>query len=160
MLYAVARTLNGFVGVSKSKEKGKFENNLKAEYSLIDNPKEGSGRYLMNSDSPISIRKISKERYIMSYYNCHEMGRNPLWISGGISKEETILWFQPEIILYNPQGTPFAYSDIGKMEDGDYYITESTKEIGRVHKIPSSFIESLFETLGTGVKAKVKSRKR
>ena len=63
-------------------------------------------------------------------------GRNPVWITGGIEKDGTIHWSEPEILLYdeNPKAQGMSYPDLIE-QDGKFWVTETQKTIARVHPI-------------------------
>ena len=74
--------------------------------------------------------------------------RNPAWICAGVERDspagKVIIWSQPEILLYDDD--PFirmSYPDLVE-EDRRFYITETQKNIGRVHEIPPALLEGLF----------------
>ncbi len=71
--------------------------------------------------------------------------RNPVWISGGIEKNGRIHWSQPEILLYDPAGTEvrISYPDLIE-QNGKYWISETQKEVARVHAIDSTLFEGLW----------------
>lgn len=151
-MYFIMRTDNGFVSVATSTDNGKtFTSNQFAYYYKVGkkpNKREvKSDRKLVNSDSPLSPFYIGNGRYLLPFYNTPFakpfMGRNPLWLSAGIESDGTILWSQPEMILYSDYSTAFAYPDIFEYK-GSYYITESNKSVARVHKISNSLINNLF----------------
>ena len=74
--------------------------------------------------------------------------RNPAWIVAGVERDspagKVIHWSQPEILLYDDD--PFirmSYPDL--VEDGGkYFVTETQKNIGRVHEIPQLLLDGLF----------------
>lgn len=74
--------------------------------------------------------------------------RNPAWLVAGVECDspegKVIQWSQPEILLYDDD--PFirmSYPDL--MEDGGrFFITETQKNIGRLHEIPPPLLEGLF----------------
>ncbi|WP_332368570.1 exo-alpha-sialidase [Spirosoma telluris] len=74
--------------------------------------------------------------------------RNPAWVIGGIEadspKGKIIRWTQPEILLYDDDPLiRMSYPDL--VEDkGAYYITETQKDIARVHKIDESLLTKLW----------------
>ena len=77
--------------------------------------------------------------------------RNPVWLSGGVEADSTegriIQWSQPEIVLYDDD--PFiriSYPDLLE-EDGKYFISETQKDIARVHEIPSDFLNRIWDSL-------------
>jgi hypothetical protein len=74
--------------------------------------------------------------------------RNPAWLMAGIERDtpngKIIEWSQPEILLYDDD--PFirmSYPDLVE-EGGKFYITETQKNIGRVHEIPLALLDGLF----------------
>ena len=74
--------------------------------------------------------------------------RNPAWLMAGreikTPQGGMIEWSQPEILLYDDD--PYirmSYPDL--MEDGGkFYVTETQKNLGRVHEIPQSLLDGLF----------------
>lgn len=74
--------------------------------------------------------------------------RNPAWLMAGVERDtpqgKRIAWSQPEILLYDDD--PFirmSYPDL--VEDGGrFYITETQKNVGRVHEIPTALVDGLF----------------
>jgi len=53
---------------------------------------------------PFSPKRVSKKHFLMLYYNNKNggsFGRDPYWLSCGIEVNDTILWSQPEIVLYD-----------------------------------------------------------
>lgn len=74
--------------------------------------------------------------------------RNPAWLMAGreidTPEGKRIEWTQPEIVLYDDD--PYirmSYPDLIE-EDGDYYLTETQKNIARIHRIPPSLVDGLF----------------
>ena len=74
--------------------------------------------------------------------------RNPAWIVAGVERDgpggKVIHWSQPEILLYDDD--PFirmSYPDLVE-EGGRFYVTETQKNVGRVHEIPAKLVEGLF----------------
>jgi hypothetical protein len=74
--------------------------------------------------------------------------RNPAWLMAGREVDtpqgKCIEWSQPEILLYDDD--PFirmSYPDL--VEDGGkFYVTETQKNVGRVHEIPKPLVDGLF----------------
>jgi hypothetical protein len=74
--------------------------------------------------------------------------RNPAWLMAGREVDtpqgKRIAWSQPEILLYDDD--PFirmSYPDL--VEDGGaFFITETQKNLGRVHEIPKPLLDGLF----------------
>lgn len=74
--------------------------------------------------------------------------RNPAWLMAGTERDtpqgKVIVWSQPEIILYDDD--PFirmSYPNLVE-QDGRFYVTETQKNLGRVHEIPAAIIDGLF----------------
>lgn len=74
--------------------------------------------------------------------------RNPAWLVAGREVDtpqgKCIEWSQPEILLYDDD--PYirmSYPDL--VEDGGkFYITETQKNVGRVHEISAKLVQGLF----------------
>lgn len=74
--------------------------------------------------------------------------RNPAWLMAGREVDtpqgKMIEWSQPEILLYDDD--PYirmSYPDL--VEDGGkFFVTETQKNIGRLHEIPKALVEGLF----------------
>ncbi len=74
--------------------------------------------------------------------------RNPVWLAGGVESDgptgKIIRWSQPEIALYDDD--PFirmSYPDL--VEDGGkYYLTETQKDVARVHEIDKALLEGMW----------------
>lgn len=87
--------------------------------------------------------------------------RNPAWLVGGVEgdspKGKIIRWSQPEIGLYDDD--PFirmSYPDM--VEDkGKYFITETQKNIARVHEIDGSLLEGMWKELKPSQPAAIKT---
>lgn len=75
--------------------------------------------------------------------------RNPAWLMAGREVDtpqgKGIEWSQPEILLYDDD--PYirmSYPDL--VEDGGkFFITETQKNVGRLHEIPQGLVEGLFK---------------
>lgn len=75
--------------------------------------------------------------------------RNPAWLMAGVERDtpqgKIIVWSQPEILLYDDD--PFirmSYPDLLE-EGGKFYLTETQKNLGRVHELPSALLDGLFQ---------------
>ena len=74
--------------------------------------------------------------------------RNPVWLCGGIETDSpegrVIQWSEPEIVLYDDD--PYirmSYPDLVEV-DGQYYLTETQKDVARVHRIDPSLLQGLW----------------
>ena len=77
--------------------------------------------------------------------------RNPVWICGGVESDgpegKIIIWTQPEILLYDDD--PYirmSYPDLIE-EGGKYYVTETQKDVARVHEIDTGMLDKLWSQL-------------
>jgi hypothetical protein len=76
------------------------------------------------------------------------MDRNPVWLAAGEERDgpggRVIHWTEPEILLYDDD--PFirmSYPDL--VEDGGrFWVTETQKNIGRIHAIDPELLKGLF----------------
>jgi hypothetical protein len=105
--------------------------------------KNGKYLYWFHNHGGKFIRKHLKRRTIS--YN----DRNPAWLCGGVEVDshqgKVIVWSQPEILLYDDDPyVRISYPDL--IEDsGRYYISETQKNIARVHLIDTKLLEGLWK---------------
>lgn len=74
--------------------------------------------------------------------------RNPVWLCGGVEvdspKGKVIKWSEPEIVMYDDDPyVRMSYPDLIE-EDGKYYLSETQKEVARVHEVDTSLLEGLW----------------
>ena len=74
--------------------------------------------------------------------------RNPVWLCGGVEGDspegKIILWSQPEIIIYDDDTfIRMSYPDLVE-EDGRTFVTETQKDIARVHELSPALLEGLW----------------
>lgn len=140
-LYTSYRTTQGVTMESYSRDKGK-------SWSVPEPIKDYTGRILKNPRANTKVWKSEENgKYLLWFHNIGEKNfyhRNPAWVSGGIEKDGKIIWGQPEILLYKDnEGRGMSYPDLIQ-QDGEYWVTETQKSVARVHKIPNSFLETLW----------------
>jgi hypothetical protein len=75
--------------------------------------------------------------------------RNPVWLAGGVEADsprgKIIRWSQPEIVLYDDDPLiRMSYPDLVE-EEGHYYLTETQKDIARVHRIDAGLLRGLWD---------------
>jgi hypothetical protein len=78
--------------------------------------------------------------------------RNPAWICSGheIDGPEGRLleWSEPEILLYDDDpAVRLSYPDLIE-QDCHFWVSETDKHTGRVHKLSLELLENLFESAG------------
>ncbi|MFC5412616.1 LamG-like jellyroll fold domain-containing protein [Larkinella bovis] len=153
--FCVYRTIDGYPVYSYSRDAGHtWESPQYLRYGngrLVKHPRAANfvwkcanGKYLywFHNHGGRFIRE-HKNRNSMAYDD-----RNPAWIAGGVEADspngKIIRWSQPEILLYDDD--PFirmSYPDL--IEDqGSYFITETQKDIARVHRIDKGLLDKLW----------------
>ncbi len=75
--------------------------------------------------------------------------RNPAWLMAGTERDtpqgKVIVWSQPEILIYDDD--PYirmSYPDLVE-EGGKFFITETQKNVGRVHEVSAALVDGLFK---------------
>jgi hypothetical protein len=109
------------------------------------------GRLIKHPRAANFAWRCANERFIYWYHNHGGRwynDRNPVWILGGIEIDspdgKLIQWSQPEIMLYDDDmDTRMSYPDLIE-EDGQYYVTETQKEIARVHLISHQLFDAVW----------------
>jgi hypothetical protein len=83
--------------------------------------------------------------------------RNPVWLCGGVEVDapqgKVIQWSQPEIVLYDDD--PYirmSYPDLVQ-EEGRTYLTETQKDLARVHEVDPTLLKGLWGQLKIGAAA-------
>lgn len=98
------------------------------------------------------VYKFENGKYLLFFHNnstrhysSHPIfNRNPTWLAAGIEKEGFIYWSQPEIFLYDiDYSKGISYPDWIE-GGGEYFFTETQKTIARIHKIPSDYLDMLW----------------
>lgn len=74
--------------------------------------------------------------------------RNPAWLTAGVERDSpegrVIHWAQPEVLLYDDDTfIRMSYPDLVE-EEGKFYVTETQKNVARVHPIPPALVQGLF----------------
>lgn len=98
------------------------------------------------------VWKMGNGRYLYWFHNhggsTFANQRNPAWVLAGREVDtpagKAIAWSEPEVLVYGDSlHTRISYPDF--VEDaGRYFVTETEKEIARVHEIPAEFIDMLL----------------
>ncbi|MBX3012717.1 MAG: exo-alpha-sialidase [Caldilineaceae bacterium] len=75
--------------------------------------------------------------------------RNPVWLCGGreidAPEGKIIQWSQPEILLYDDDPwIRMSYPDLIE-EDGRYFVTETQKDVARLHAIDPTLVAALWQ---------------
>jgi hypothetical protein len=163
-LFCVYRTIDGHSACTYSRDGGHtWETPAYMSYAdgrLMKHPRAANfawrcenGKYLywFHNHGGRFIRENPKRRSI-AYED-----RNPVWLSGGVEADsphgKVIRWSQPEIVLYDDD--PFirmSYPDL--VEDGGrYFLTETQKDVARVHEIDPTLLAGMWGQLEPAPKA-------
>jgi hypothetical protein len=150
-LACVYRTTKGFPAISYSRNGGQTWSKPQAmRYSP-------GGRIIRHPRACPKIWRCGNGKFL---FWCHQNGgktytnRNPVWLCGGVEVDGVIRWSQPEILLYhdNPKKR-MSYPDLIEMRDR-YWVTETEKEVARVHEIDSSLLKGLWSQFDCKIPAK------
>lgn len=140
-LYCVYRTTTGYPCHSYSRDRGRTW--TKPEHMTYT----PGGRKIKTPRACPKVWRTANGKYLFWFHNHSGKdfnGRNPAWLAGGIERDGHIHWSQPEILLYDPKvETRMSYPDLIE-QDGRYWVTETQKEIARVHELDSSLLEGLW----------------
>jgi hypothetical protein len=140
-LYCIYRTTTGYPCHSYSKDGAHtWTKPVNANYTP-------NGRKIKTPRACARLWKTKNGKYLLWYHN-HSgkdfKNRNPVWLVGGRAIDGQIHWGQPEIVLYDPDlDVRMSYPDLIE-QDGRYWITETQKNIARVHEIDPMLIEGLW----------------
>lgn len=123
-------------------------------------PYRPGGRLLKHPRAANFVWRCRNGKYLYWFHNhggkaAHEdpswdpyADRNPVWLCAGEERDgpggKVIHWSQPEILLYDDDPIiRMSYPDLME-EDGEYYVTETQKNVGRVHRIDQKLLDGLF----------------
>ena len=158
-IHCVYRTIDGWPVVSYSRDGGhtwttpeymRYSNGQKVKCPRAANFvwKCNNGKYLYwyhNHGGPSLPAGIERN----SHYSFEN--RNPVWLCGGREIDSVsgrvLEWSQPEIIMYEDDPiVRMSYPDLIE-DDERYFITETNKDIARIHEIDHGLIDGLWKQL-------------
>lgn len=154
--YCVYRTIDGYPVFTYSRDKGKtWDTPQYLKYAngrLVKHPRAANFAWKCENGKFLYWFHNHGGRFIMEHPNRRGNAyndRNPVWIAGGIEKDskegKIIEWTQPEILLYDDDPmVRMSYPDLVE-EQGNYYITETQKDVARVHKIDKDLLQGLWD---------------
>ena len=142
-IYCVFRTALGFLGYTVSRDNGESWTHPDTLRYAADAP-----NIIKNPRACPRLFKCSNGKYLLWYHNHGGKDfkeRSPVWIAGGVEKNGTIEWMQPEILLYthDTDVNGMSYPDLIE-KDGNFWITETQKKTARTHMIDPSLLEGLW----------------
>lgn len=140
----VYRTTDGHPACSYSRDGGHT-------WSTPQYMRYADGRRIKHPRAANFIWKCRNGRYLYWFDNHGGRSyddRNPAWLCGGIEADsphgKVLQWSQPEIVLYDDDTyVRMSYPDLIE-EDGRYFLTETQKDIARVHPIDLGLLEGLW----------------
>ncbi len=159
-IFCVFRTIDGYSACTYSRDDGRsWEPSQYMRFAsgrFMKHPRaanfawrceNGNYLYWFHNHGGRFIREHPQQRTIA--YN----DRNPVWLSGGVEadspKGKIIQWSEPEIGLYDDDPmVRMSYPDLVE-EGGEYYLTETQKDIARVHRMDRRLIEGLWKPVGS-----------
>jgi len=156
--FCVYRTIDGYPVFTYSRDRGH-------SWDPPQYMRYANGRLMKHPRAANFVWKCENGKYLYWFHNhggsfvgnhpnrrnmAYE-DRNPAWVSGGVEsdspKGKIIQWTQPEVLLYDDDPMiRMSYPDL--VEDmGNYYITETQKDIARVHQINPKLLNDLWGQL-------------
>ncbi|MHB8997491.1 MAG: exo-alpha-sialidase [Armatimonadota bacterium] len=144
--YAVYRTTDGHPCEGYSRDQGRT---WTAQYKAF-----ALGHLMKHPRAANFAWKCQNGKYLYWFHNHGGQeyeDRNPVWLCGGVEADspdgKIILWSQPEIILYDDDTmVRMSYPDLVE-DDGRYFVTETQKDIARVHELDPALLEGLWAQL-------------
>ncbi|MBM4024653.1 MAG: hypothetical protein FJ280_04505 [Planctomycetes bacterium] len=142
--YCVYRTIDGHPACSLSRDGGRT-------WSTPQYARYADGRLIKHSRAANFVWKCGNGKYLYWFHNHGGRSyddRNPVWLCGGVEVDlpqgKVIAWSQPEIVLYDDDTyIRMSYPDL--IEDqGRFFLTETQKDIARVHPIDRALLEGLW----------------
>jgi len=142
--YCVYRTTDGHPACSYSRDGGHT-------WSTPQYARYADGRLIKHSRAANFVWKCANSEYLYWFHNHGGRSyedRNPAWLCGGVEADgpdgKLIQWSQPEIVLYDDDiYTRMSYPDL--IEEGDrFFLTETQKEVARVHAVDRRLLEGLW----------------
>jgi hypothetical protein len=139
----VYRTTQGFPACSYSRDRCK-------SWSVPEPMAYATNRTIRHCRACPMVWKTEPGKYL---FWCHNNGgksfenRNPAWLCVGLEREGRIYWSQPEIAVYSDEPeVRMSYPDMIHL-DGKYWISETQKEIARIHAIDAAMLNGAWKRL-------------
>ncbi|MBM3788018.1 MAG: hypothetical protein FJW30_27040 [Acidobacteria bacterium] len=154
-IFCVYRTIDGHSAFSYSRDGGRTWDAPQymrfADGQLMKHPRAANFAWRLENGKYLYWFHNHGGRFIREHPRRRSMAyedRNPVWVSGGVETDsprgKVIAWSQPEILLYDDDSyIRMSYPDLIE-EGGEYYVTETQKDIARVHLLDKSMLESLW----------------
>ncbi|MFN9299707.1 MAG: LamG-like jellyroll fold domain-containing protein, partial [Acidobacteriota bacterium] len=157
-IFCVFRTIDGYSAYTYSRDGGRsWEPSQYMRYAdgrLMKHPRAANFAWRCENGKFLYWFHNHGGRFIREHPNRRTIAyedRNPVWLVGGVEADspqgKIIRWSQPEIVLYDDDPIiRMSYPDL--VEDaGQYFLTETQKDVARVHPIDRSLLEGLWNQL-------------
>jgi hypothetical protein len=152
---AVYRSIDGHPVESYSRDGGHTWSTPRyrgyADGRLMKHPRAANFHWRLENGKYLYWFHNHGGRFIRDHPHSRSMAyedRNPAWLSGGVEVDtpegKLIAWSQPEIVLYDDD--PYirmSYPDLIE-EDGQVFLTETQKDIARVHRVDETLLQALW----------------
>ncbi len=158
-IFSVYRTIDGHSAYSYSRDGGRnWEPPQYMRYAdgrLMKHPRAANFAWRCENGKFLYWFHNHGGRFILEHPARRTMAyddRNPVWLVGGEEvdspKGKIIRWSQPEIALYDDDPMiRMSYPDL--VEDGgNYFLTETQKDIARVHQLEPALLDGLWGQFG------------
>lgn len=142
--YCVYRTIDGHPACAYSRDGGR-------SWSAPQYVRYADGRLVKHPRAANFAWRCANGRFLYWFHNHGGRwydDRNPVWLCGGVEADgpdgRVIRWSQPEIALYDDD--PYirtSYPDLLE-EAGQYFLTETQKDVARVHLLDPTLLEGLW----------------
>lgn len=150
--YCVYRTIDGHPAFAYSRDTGRTwtEPRYKrfADGRLMKHPRAANFAWRCSNGKYLYWFHNHGGRFIRENSAIAYEDRNPVWLCGGVEVDapegKVIQWSQPEMVLYDDDPyVRMSYPDLVE-EEGEYFLTETQKDIARVHRADPTLLEGLW----------------
>ncbi len=160
-IFCVFRTIDGHAAYTYSRDGGHtWEPSQYMRYAngrLMKHPRAANFAWRCENGKFLYWFHNHGGRFIREHPNRRTIAyeeRNPVWLVGGVEADsprgKVVRWSQPEIALYDDDPiVRMSYPDL--IEDGGkYYLTETQKDVARVHELDPALLQGLWSQLEGG----------
>jgi hypothetical protein len=142
--YCVYRSVDGHPCCAYSRDGGHT-------WSTPEYKRYADGRLMKHPRAANFAWRCCNGKYLYWFHNhggCSYEDRNPVWLCGGVETDgpdgRVIRWSQPEVVLYDDDiFVRMSYPDLVE-EDGKLYLTETQKDVARVHEVDQALLKGLW----------------
>ena len=146
--FCVYRTVDGHPVCTYSRDKGHT-------WSAPQYMRYADGRLIKHPRAANFAWKCGNGKFLYWFHNHGGRSyddRNPAWLCAGIEADsldgKVIKWSQPEIVLYDDDTyIRMSYPDLVE-DEGKFFLTETQKDIARVHPVDRTLLEGLWNQFG------------